>query len=112
MDLSVPLRRKQPNIICFGDTFVVVAGTCRVRLHCVDLCSPIRWEILGNIIFIKKLFIYFFTFIYFQRARAFFPREEGTRKYFSVADGLIEIWQSYCKRSLGCAPCEVPLVYE
>ena len=61
------------------------------RLHClvsINLRSPIRWEIIGNIIFIKKRFIYVYTFIYFQRARAFFPREEGTRKSFSVADGL------------------------
>ena len=61
------------------------------RLHClvsINLYSPIRWEIMGNIIFIKKLFIYFYTFIYFQRASEFFPQEEGTRKSFSVADGL------------------------
>ena len=80
-----------------------------------DFGSPIRWEILGNIIYIKKLFIYFYIFIYFQRARAFFPREEGTRKSFSVADGLrqersdFEVWPiSPCLRArcrLFCSLC-------
>ena len=61
---------------------------------------------MGNIIFIKKRFIYLYTFIYFQRARAFFPRILGQRyiksflrktvipekKYIIIYYWLMRIW--------------------
>ena len=44
--------------------------------------------VLGRRISINKLVIRLFVFEAFLRASEFFPAREGTRKSFSVADGL------------------------
>ena len=67
--------------------------SCRDRLHCVltfvHQSDGRSWETSFSL----RNFLYtLYAFIYFQRASEFFPREEGTRKSFSVADGLTDYW--------------------
>ena len=83
--------------------------SCRDRLHCVltfvHQSDGRSWETSFSL----RNFLYtLYAFIYFQRASEFFPREEGTRKSFSVADGLtknrsvffvfIAFWQIHKKK--------------
>ena len=48
------------------------------------------YYVLGRRISINKLVVWLFVFEEFLRASEFFPAREGTRKSFSVADGLTD----------------------